>query len=205
MIGIQRVGEFLNDNLFGITGRENTTQKTTKIVVGLGVAALAVISWKVTATLGVLYSAYKGGEMAYQHFFQKHSVRREAQAHQPEEPPRNAQVNAGHNAHGDQQEEQQRGEAAPLLQRDVIEDLRKMQREMMANPSAKDPDKIRLVFDALMDHPKVLEKGKDLSWIREKSKKYANKWSLSLHAMLGYRKIKRFFSCQENPVQEINR
>lgn len=204
MVSIQRVGAFLNDNLFGITGQENTTQKTTKIVVGLGVATLAVISWKVTAAMGVLYSAYKGGEMVYQRFSQRHAVRGEANPIQPE-AAHQVPVDGGHDAHGDQQEEQQREEAAPLLQNHVIEDLRRMQRDMMADPRAKNPKKIGLVFDAMIDHPKVLMRGGDLAWIREKSRKYANKWSVTLHMMMGFRKIKRCFSCQENPVQEMNR
>ncbi|MBX7065645.1 MAG: hypothetical protein K1X28_00300 [Parachlamydiales bacterium] len=213
---VQKIGTFINDTWFGFTGRENTVQKATKIVVGIGVAGLAIISWKVTATAGVLYSAYKGGELAYQRFFRKHTVKRDEDAiapdvpEQAEENPLAVPVNAGHDAHNDQQEEREEGPQ----DHPVIADLRRQKEQFMNDPRARDPQKIGLIFDALMTDPEVLENGRDLVWFRAHMDIYKNMTVKELRKLIQRRhgieppsiktKIKNLFacfSCQENPNQ----
>lgn len=198
---IQRIGTVLNDRIFGITGNETPVQKYTKLVVGLGVAGLAALSWKITVTAGLFYSAYKGGEIAYSRFFQKREVRRESAAANAvlneADNPLIVPISGGHDAHGDNQQE----EAAPEPEEPVvsgIEKLKALRAEWIQNPKVKDPAKMRLVFKALISHPEALSMGGNLIWIKEKMGKYSKNWSLKLRWLW----FKHKFQPYEKPKSE---
>ncbi len=201
MIYAKKIGSHVNDFLFGIVGNETKVQKYSKIALGLGVAGLAAISWKVTVTAGVLYSAYKGAELAWGRFFQRKEVRREAGSHINAalvmEDPLAAPIQGGQDAHGDQ-EEHDREEVIPQIHLESVEDqrnrmiadLRVKRREMMAHPRARDPKKIGLVFDAIIYHSKVYQKGANANWLGEKIAKYGKMSSSKLQCMIVCRKAK---------------
>lgn len=65
MIYLNRIGSYLNVKNFAFKPEDTNSQRVAKVVAGVGVLGLALISWKVVAISGATYSAYKGGEYLY--------------------------------------------------------------------------------------------------------------------------------------------
>lgn len=203
---IQKVSSVLNDHIFGITGNETSVQKYTKLVVGLGIAGLAALSWKVTVTAGLFYSAYKGGEIAYNRFFQKREIKREPAASNAVlndiDIPLIVPVNGSHDAHGGGQRE----EPAPLLRPkeaplNGVENLKALQKEWIAKPQVKNREKMGLVFKAMISHPEAVLMGTQLHWIREKSVQYGKNSTWKLKWLI----FKHKFQCYEKPKEEASK
>ncbi len=199
---IQRIGSEINSRYFGLTPQDTGLQKYSKIGLGVGFAGLAAIVWKVTLTAGLFYSIYKGGELVYSRFSQRRNGERSGERLEAEAPMA-APVHAGHEGHGDRDERREE----PREALGVIGDLKRKQAEMMRDPRARDPEKIQLVFDAMIYHPKVLKNGRDLQWVSQKIRKYAERPKDKLAKMIRRRKffwkIKEFFYCFY-PTQEAN-
>lgn len=160
--------------------------KLAKMATGAGVAAVAIVSWKLVAIGALAYSAYQGGRYVHGRYFQGHQVRRDAAAAAaPQENPLQNPINAGHDAHGDGQQERNQ----PVHEEvDVIGGLREKQREFGKTRA------IRNVFEIIISHPEVNEKGRDYHWVGKMIKRHApwakRTFGLSLYAVKGYRYFK---------------
>jgi hypothetical protein len=199
---IQRIGTILNSHVFGITGNETPVEKYTKLVVGTGITGFALVAWKITVTAGLFYSAYKGGEIAYNRFFQKREVRRDSSAAANavlEEAPHLLilPVEAGHDAHGERE-----GREAPVAPEEHfvsgIRKLKELQSEWIQNPRVKDPAKMRLIFKAMISHPEAFLNGGQLHWIQKKMSQYSKNSSWKLRWL----QFKHRFQCYEKPKKE---
>lgn len=202
MINVQRLNSYLNQRNLGYNSNDSGYVKLGKVAAGIGVAGLALISWKFIVIGGVGYSAFKGTQYLQNRFFSGHNVRQEEEdadgagavadgaLHQ-------APVNAGHDAHNDQQHQR----AAPPVPDDPIAHLRGMQAGIQNWHG-------RRALEAIITHPNIIAKRNDMAWFRKMVLKHG-KWSkrtlgLSLPIVQGYRKIKGCFTKieedQENPA-----
>lgn len=208
---IRQIGSYLN---WPSQESESTRSKFTKVAAGVGVAGLALVSWKIVAAGALAYSAYKGGLYAYSRCFQRHEVKRETgpsrfpldlEEKEPEYP-----VNAGHDAHGDQQED--RKEEVVIQRRcrteeEIIADLRKTQADL-CEEAPKNRRAIKATFDILISHPHFSTKGTDPLWVRKMLKKHS-RWSkrtngLSLFGVKLFRKIKCCMPKKNNDLKSIS-
>ncbi len=198
MIGVQRLNSYLNQRNLGYNSNDSGYVKLGKVAAGIGVAGLALVSWKFIVIGGLGYSAFKGTQYLQNRFFSSHNVRQEdgdadgagavADGALPQAP-----IDAGHDAHNDQQQHQE--------PEDPIAPLREMQAGLR-NWHA------RRAFEAILTHPKILERHNDIHWLG-KMVLVHGKWSkrtlgLALPIVQGYRKIKGCFKkveeAQENPA-----
>lgn len=194
MSTLQKIGSYFDFRAQLFNDNDTTYTKVGKAAAGVGVAGLALVSWKFVAAGALAYSAYKGGQFVYGRFFQRHEVKKDPKAgarvddlreHHPEYP-----VNAGHDAHNDQQKNREQ-QVQTKSKEEIIQDLRAKQAEFGKTRA------IRNAFELVISHPKVEEKGQDLFWLKKMLTKHG-KWArrtagLSLYAVKAYRKMECCF------------
>ncbi len=205
MESLKAISSYFTWKSQGADNQSSSYSKFTKVAAGIGVAGLAVLSWKIVAAGALAYSAYRGGQYLHGRYFQRRVVKKEgeadAEAVHPQEP-----VSAGSEAHGDLQEERHREEPAKVKPKvaeerqpektdqekeaEIIASLRKQQAQY---PSRA----IKNTFEILITHPNVGKKGGDIQWIKKMLLKHGP-WSkrtfgMSLHVVKAFRKIKSCF------------
>jgi hypothetical protein len=201
----ERLKSYLNPTNLAFKSQDSAYTKLGKVAAGIGVAGLALLSWKFIVVGGVGYSTYKGTQYLQNRFLQP--ARREAAAGPvpaADEAPHDAPVDAGHEAHDDQQ-----GQPQPIhagqVENDTVPRLRQMQAGLPGWHA-------RRALQAIITHPRVEERGNDLQWIKKLVLKHG-KWSkrtlgLSLPVVIAFRKIKACFpkeqALQDNPVAVAN-